>query len=239
MKKTKVYVMTAAVLLATLAGGCGEAPYTLTETEENIIVNYAAHITSKYNMYQKDGLTYVDTAEETTEELISETEVAETTDTEEESTENAISVGDGVSDETTDSIAATLEDVFGSEAVSVEYVGARLSTSYVEDSYYALDADADKVYLIVSIDVSNTTEMPVEVDYLTLQPSFLATVNDEYTSRSEITILTEDFSTLSETLEAGETEETVLLFQIPENITEIQKLVLDVTVDGQDYQIVL
>jgi hypothetical protein len=236
MKKTKVCVMTAAVMLAALTGGCGEVPYTMTEAEENIVVNYAAHITSKYNMYQKDGLTFVDVQEEAedTEEAVQEPETADT-----ESAEKILSEGGGTSAEDTVTVAATLQDVFGGDGVKVEYVGARIDTSYVEDTYYALDADSDKVYMIVSIDVSNTTDAPIDVDYLTRQPSFRATVNDEYTGKAEMTILMEDFSTLTETLEAGETQETVLLFQIPETITEVQKLVLDVTVGGQDYQIVL
>ena len=44
---------------AVLLGGCGEAPYELTEQESNIIANYAAHIVMKYDLNQKEGLQYV------------------------------------------------------------------------------------------------------------------------------------------------------------------------------------
>lgn len=40
--------------------GCGDAAYDLTDKEESIIVNYAAHMVTKYNTYQKEGLAYVD-----------------------------------------------------------------------------------------------------------------------------------------------------------------------------------
>ena len=43
-----------------LLTGCGTKAYDLTEAEESQIVNYAVHVVSKHNSYQKDGLVYVD-----------------------------------------------------------------------------------------------------------------------------------------------------------------------------------
>ena len=42
-----------------LLTGCGTKAYDLTEAEESQIVNYAVHVVSKHNSYQKDGLVYV------------------------------------------------------------------------------------------------------------------------------------------------------------------------------------
>ena len=47
--------------------GCGTKAYDLTEAEESQIVNYAVHVVSKHNSYQKDGLVYVDQSAEETE----------------------------------------------------------------------------------------------------------------------------------------------------------------------------
>ena len=52
--------------------GCGEAPYELTDEEQQLIVSYSAHVVSKFNRYQKDGLTHVPNLEE---ELADEQEV--------------------------------------------------------------------------------------------------------------------------------------------------------------------
>lgn len=41
-----------------LLTGCGTKAYDLTEAEESQIVNYAVHVVSKHNSYQKDGLVY-------------------------------------------------------------------------------------------------------------------------------------------------------------------------------------
>ena len=50
-----------------LLTGCGTKAYDLTEAEESQIVNYAVHVVSKHNSYQKDGLVYVDQSVEETE----------------------------------------------------------------------------------------------------------------------------------------------------------------------------
>jgi hypothetical protein len=44
---------------------------------------------------------------------------------------------------------------------------------------------------------------------------------------------------MTETIEPGATVNTVLLFQVPETVTEVQTLVLEVEVDGQTYQITI
>ena len=56
-KKCCGLILVLAVLMLT---GCSqEALYELTEEEQQLIVNYSAHMVSKFNTYQKDGLTYV------------------------------------------------------------------------------------------------------------------------------------------------------------------------------------
>ena len=59
MRRTRIKMMAAVMAATMLLGGCGDALYDLTDDEENVIVNYAAHIVTKYNTYQREGLTYV------------------------------------------------------------------------------------------------------------------------------------------------------------------------------------
>ena len=56
---------------------------------------------------------------------------------------------------------------------------------------------------------------------------------------SELTVLMEDFSTYQETVGVAETADTVLLFQVPDTVTEVQNVTLSVSVDGNNYQIIL
>ncbi len=235
MKKRNVQI--AAIAMAGLMlTGCGDAAYDLTDSEESIIVNYAAHMVTKYNTYQKEGLTYVNMDEEDTEEAASE--AAETPD--DTTTDVGASGGNGA--ETTANAAeaesaASLDEIFGQDGLSLSYVGARLEASYVEDSYYALQADPGYTYLVVGIDITNNSQAGVDVDYLSRQPKFSATVNGEARSQAETTILMQDFSTYQGTVNAGGTVETVLLFQVPDSVESVDDLVLEVSVDGNNYQI--
>lgn len=239
MRKTRVQMMAAAAAAAMLLGGCGEAPYELTKEEENIVVNYAAHVLAKYNKYQKDGLTYVLEEEPAGEPVIEEAaeEPAEISDTAPESTEAGYTAGET---ENTDlAETAALQDIFGMDGLNIAYVGARIADSYTESDYYALNPDPGKFFLIVGIDVSNTSDAAVNLNILGSMPQFTATVNQNITSASEVTILTEDFSTYEGTIEAGETVETVLLFQIPDTVSTIDSLDVNAVLNGNNYRIIL
>ena len=63
-KKISLPVMAVAAIL--LLGGCGTQMYDLSEDEENLVVQYSAHILAKYNIEQKDGMTAA-SSEETQE----------------------------------------------------------------------------------------------------------------------------------------------------------------------------
>lgn len=242
MRKTRVQMMAAsAVLAAVLLGGCGEAPYELTKEEEGIVVNYSAHVLAKYNKYQKDGLKYVyEQEEEPVEEAATEQipeEPAETPDTESTTPESG-APADGT--EEADPVAtATLQDVFGTGGLNIQYMGARIADNYVESDVYALNANPGKTYLIMEIGISNSSGVAENLDILNSMPKFQATVNGDTTASSEITILTEDFSTYEGVIEADETVPTVLLFQIPNSVTFIDSLDMSVSVNGNDYQIIL
>lgn len=238
MKISKVQITAAASIAALLLGGCGAAPYELTKSEENIIVSYSSHIVSKYNTYQNEGLSWIDPeSTEIAEEQVSETEPQETESLETgESAEGSGTAESGIAAEPQ---TATLNELFGMQGIQLDYVGARLTDSYVQDSYYAMNPDAGKVYLVLGIDITNTGEMDVEVDNLAFSPQFKVIVNDEVEASNGMTLLLEDFAYFQETLSTGMTKETVLLFQIPNTVTQIDSLLLEATVNGNTYQIIL
>lgn len=227
---------TAALMAAMLLGGCGEAPYELTEKEENIIVNYAAHVVTKYNTYQKEGLTYVDLEDAGEEAKVEDgAEAVPVSDTPEADTPEA---GGEVSGLESVALTATLADLFGAPGLQLDYLGARLSESYVEDTYFAMYPDAGNQYLILGIDITNVGDTVTEVNYMTGVSSFQVAVNHEITSSAETTILPEDFAIFEGTLQPGETRETILLFQVPATVTSVDSLELVVSA-GENYRIIL
>ena len=237
MKRTRVQMTAAALATLMLLGGCGEAPYNMTDKEQDLIVNYAAHVVTKYNAYQKEGLAYVNL--EAMEE--------EAADAEQQVAEEQTNTVEGAEGDTTEVVEesvdygypkVTLASLFGEQGLAVNYVGMRLAGSYIKDDYYALYPDAGKIYLVMGIDITNESDAVMAIDYLAKGAKFQIIVNGEVTSFSETTLLMEDFSTFEDTLAAGETRETVLLFQLPETVTSADQVDLIVTA-GDNYQIIL
>lgn len=243
MKRRKLQMTMIAVMFAMLMGGCAEEAYTLTEKEEALIVNYSAHVVTKYNTYQKEGLTYVwpeDT--EAVEDEQSEAVTSDVQQTEQITGEDGVQaeVPNYVENNTETTYApntATLTELFGGSGVELDFVGVRLATTYVDDAYL-LYPDEGKQYFVMGIDITNTGQTDTSVDYLTDDFEFQLILNDEVKASSEITLLMQDFSTFEAILKAGETRETILLFQIPTSVTTIERV--DLVVSGEEsYQIIL
>lgn len=236
MRISKIKTMAAFTAVAMLLGGCGETPYVLTESEEDIIISYAAHIVTKFNADQKHGLSYVnmDAVEDTEETEIQEASEMPVTD------ENAaITPEAGGGAETPEAQAVSLNDIFGDENIDVAYVGASLSSNYIENSYYSVDADRGKTFLILEFAITNHGTEDAEVDNLTKKPFFQVSMADGTTVSSELSVLLEDFSTYQGSVPAGEAQKAVLLFQIPDTVTEVPEFSLSVNAGGTSYQIAL
>ena len=77
MKRTGMRLTAVAAVTALLLGGCGEQPYSLTEDEEGMIVDYSAHAVAKFNTSQPDGLANVSRNEQETE-AVDESQTTET-----------------------------------------------------------------------------------------------------------------------------------------------------------------
>lgn len=214
-----------------LLTGCGTKAYDLTEAEESQIVNYAVHVVSKHNSYQKDGLVYVDQSVEETEPEETVTGSESVDDTE-------------IMDETP--AGNTLEDVFGADGLEVAYLTNELNENYIESDIGDAGVLPDgKQYLILYFDVVNPTDKGIVLDV----SSWNATFKVDYTSQdgnSEsascyTTFLTTDLSGYDESnlINAGETKSAVLLFEIPDSVTEVSDIVLHVTRDDTTYEIKL
>lgn len=225
---------------AVLLGGCGEEPYELTDNENKIIVNYAAHILMKYDLNQNEGLQFVWL---NTEEDIPEDDGTEAVEDSGDTGDSGDVAGDGLSDggqtAEDEAVYSSLEELFGSDSLSVEYAGAELADSYVESDYYALSSAAGKQYLALYITVANNGSGEAEMDNLDADPWFYVSLDGETTIAQEFTVLMEDFSTWQGTIAEGETVQTVLLFLVPDTVTDIGDLSLSVSVYGNNYQIIL
>lgn len=238
MKGKRVKIVAAGMIGAMLLGGCGTAPYSLTEKEEAIIVNYAAHVVSKFNAYQGDGLTYL-VEEETEETELAEEDVSvEETEIPEDTSEAGGQPGEQTQEEVG---AADLDQVFGLEGLHIAYTGTEIRDSYIESDAYALDVSAGKTYLILKFNLVNASDEEIHLDNLSKRPtfrvSFQTAEEESIQATAYTTILLNDFSTYEENIPAQTTNEAVLLFEVPDSVTSAEQIVLKVNVNATTYEI--
>ena len=138
MKRTGMRLTAVAAVTALLLGGCGEQPYSLTEDEEGVIVDYSAHAVAKFNTSQPEGLANVSHDEQETES----TDEPQETETENRITLDAsgnASAGEQIAEDGTEQAAAessTLDELFGEENLTIAYAGAEIAADYMEGGYW-------------------------------------------------------------------------------------------------------
>ncbi len=239
MKSTKGKIGVLILVLSFAAGGCGEKPMTLTGDEEAVIVNYAAHVVSKFNTRQPDGLVHVPEEryqEKTSEDMPDgeERDTQEEEDTENDGQEHSSGRPDGNngSSASGNTQSVSLTEALGIDGVTAECSKAELAPSYVKPDYYSLDASAGKTFLILNILLTNTSENDIDCDMLSRRVGFVAEVNGNVRTAANTTILLNDLGTYQGTIPAGQSVETVLLFEVPADITEVSSLKITIEAGG-------
>lgn len=218
--------------------GCGEEIYELEDNEREIIVNYAAHIIAKYNVKQPEGYRYVYVPEEDVlleEETQPEEEAAEESAESEMPDETDASGGD-IPDDGADASAetsVTLSEALGLDGISAVYTGAELT-----DTYNSVVPESGKQLLILHVTLQNQTAQKTDCDILSLLPTFRAKVNGTEETTAELTILTENLSTWEEPIEAGESVDTIILFQLSDSIQSVEQLEMRVSVGENTSRVV-
>lgn len=247
MKNSRMKITAVLFAMAVTLSGCGDAMYEMTAEEQSMIVNYSAQAVAKFNTYQQDGEVFVrpdvlegEASSETEIELLPENEELpqENLDTEEPA--EAVDGGQvsGTPEESQpENTGATMNQALDLGVISADYTGHELTKSYMAEDYYAVDAEAGKQFLVVKYNLANTSGQDLHVDILAMTPSFAAVINGEQTVPAQTTILLNDLSTYQADLEAGGTAETVLLFQVPEDISDVSGIQLKVTMNGNQFSI--
>jgi len=231
-----------------MLSGCGmqEAPYDLTEEEQQLIVSYSSHVVSKFNKYQKDGLTYVPDSGE--EESAEDTEVQDIPETEqwEEDTETkdieqiATEIVEG-SETTEPGTEAGLNDVFADLGLNFTYIGNEVTASYLEDDTYAVNAGIGKNLLVLKFKVENLTEEAIVIDNMAsgdiYSAKYIMESGKSYNAKSVMTLLINDFTTYEGTVAPQASLEVVIVFEIPAETTEVDVIELKIKRDGENFQI--
>ncbi len=213
MRKKRMKVTAALLLAAITMTGCGTKLYEMTDEEQQLVAEYSAYALSKYNVYQKDGMTSAKEEENTSETEESETETESESDTQTGGTSGTTKPA---SDAQT-AAAVSLADAIGYKALNVTYTGVTKTDTYKEGSYYSMEAGKGRNYAVMKFTISNPTGADVDVDLFTNARTYTARFSDGKDYPAEGSFLTYSLTTYQGTLKPQESVDVVLLFKIPED----------------------
>lgn len=226
-KKGLVSILLCGVMLST--AGCGTKPYDLSSEEQEKVAAYAAHVVTRYNDRQEEGLIKIqqeDVSEETADSKEPQAETKDKQENTEDNTKNVTSDAEKPKAETV-SLRQALKLEDGLDASFENY---DVTDSYVESDYFAMNATAGKTFLAVHINLK-ATGGDVECDMLAKNLKYRVVINGDKTVAAQTSILLNDLGTYQGTIAGGSAQECVLLFETEkqnvENITSLQLKVSD------------
>lgn len=221
MKKAGIFLC--GVIVAGLLAGCGSTMPDLTQEETDIISEYAVGILLKYD--KNHGSRLVDTteyepvAEEVPEEI---PEVEPEQEPEPEVSENDTEVVDVSQDAETAAIPSTIEEYYGIEGVTFQYLGYDLAASYPpgadgDSLFFAMDATEGSQLLVLRFMATNVTSSDLILNMMNYGVKFRISVNGETGQSALTTMLLNDLQTYKDVLPAGYSVELVSIVEIPQS----------------------
>lgn len=241
--KKFMITISSALCTAMLFSACTDAIPNLSPADEQRVGEYAAMVMLKYDANHRSRL--VDLSKiiipepEPAEEIVPEPE-PEPDEPEEIIVDGSIDEGEGegedvtVIDNTTtqpeEEINYSVEEVLHfADGVSLIYRGYQFLTSYPENavgSAFSLDATPGKKFLVLNYTLYNQSGAAQNFNFMGDDSEkfvFKVVVNGEVARTALITLLADDLSTYIGTVDNGNGEDLVLLFEIDES-TEISSL---------------
>ncbi|MCR4955354.1 MAG: DUF4352 domain-containing protein [Lachnospiraceae bacterium] len=228
--------ITAMMLIVTMLfslTGCGaEQMVELTDDERTKIVQFSAHVIGEFNKSQPEGyrplnknqIDKLNAPEEETKEEETNTEEAK-----ENSSSGTSEAGDTTSTEKT----VTLTEALGISGIKATVSGYKVRKDYVKDNVFAMSAAKGNKYIVMNVKIKNTGSSKVKCNILKKNLRLKLDINNgEGNATALTTLLPNDFSTYNGSVKAGKTVKTVLVFEVPEQLTKsISELKLQVVND--------
>ena len=227
-KKGLVSILLCGVMLST--AGCGTKPYDLSSEEQEKVAAYAAHVVTRYNDRQDEGLIKIQ------QEDLSKEDTTESKEQQTDTKDKQETSADPAKNTTADAEKPKTETVYLRQALKLEdgldasFENYDVTDSYVESDYFAMNATAGKTFLAVHINLK-ATGGDIECDMLKKNLKYRVVINGDKTVAAQTSILLNDLGTYQGTIAGGSTQECVLLFETEkqnvENITSLQLKVSD------------
>ena len=224
--------------------GC-EKVTELTDEETALVAEYAAEMLLKYDLNYVDRIVEGDKqVAEMTGDSSDQTEPADTqTDTGSagNSTQKEPSKQEQTEQETehtqdTISSDTDLASILGLSGVTITGTDYLLTTQYPEDGDVDLQTSDGYQFLVLQFGIRNVSDGEVSVSLLDQQVDYSVRYGTG-SAGAMLTILPQDLGTLETSLSSGEQQEAVLVFQIPEGITQPESIELLIQYNGTNHTI--
>lgn len=250
MKKAIIVAGVAALMLT---GCAGEVE--LSEEDTVRVAQYAADLVLKYDNNYKERLLTLDEQAEAREKLRLAAEKDEKlqelleqknnakTEKDTGKTETGTNNGGTEGETQEEAVMYALNDVVKVDGFTFQNNGYDVLDEYPKVSQdgnnmaMELTAASGKKLLVLKYGITNITDSKAECNLFDKDISAKVVVNGNINADSMITMLLNDFSTLKTDIDPGTTYEAVLIFEIPEEASDIQSLALRMTVEGNTYNI--
>ena len=223
--KRKILLVSILYMLATMAG-CVEA-IDLDETQQDKLVGYAVYSVLEHDKNYMVGLNDVEhlMEEESTEQT--------TTETPTQGNDNKPSSGsDSTGTDKPSVVTTTMENAMDVDGVSIKYTGVVVDDVYprVEgEPVFAIKAFTGNKLVVLQFDVTNTTGSDITLDMTSKSLTIKGIFNKSIKTIAQVTLLPEALNTFKETIPAGKTVQTVLVFEMTEtNANNLTSISLDI-----------
>ena len=237
----KAYGIAVIIMAVTFAmSGCGTQVPDMTEEQTALVTEYATNLLIKYN--KLDNRNLLDD-EQLAEAEKKEAEEAEKQRKKEEAaqaylaaqneTEAEQSQGDSADNSSSAGNSNAISDLaafYGLDGFSISYSGYDLCTSYPDDSredyFMAMDATEGKQLCIVKFAVSNVSSEAIDFDMFEKRAVFYLTIDGSDKVQVQSTLLLDDLASYKGMIEAGSTEDMILVFEISDIVTQVGSMEL-------------
>lgn len=208
------------ILAAALLSGCGATMPDLTQEETDLISEYAVGVLLKYDKRHRSRL--VDT---TVYDVVVEEIQEETPEEEPEQTDpvNDVEVFDVSQDVEPSAPPATIEEYYGIQDFTFQYMGYDLTQSYPsnasdENLFFAMDATEGSQLLVLKFLATNVSSTDQTLNMLSYGVRFRVSVNGEAGQSALTTMLLNDLQSYNDVIPAGSSVELVTIVEVPQSI---------------------
>ncbi len=239
------FLLGAACLACTaVLTGCTDAMPDLTESETQLIGEYAGVVMLKYDAHHRSRLVDLSDyvfevpVEEVWTETVEEPEEPETP----EMGEGALVVDQTEPEEAVLPTVSMEEFLLLPEGMTVAYSGMTLCLDYPEQvepgDFFALHATEGKQFLVLGFSVYNGTGMNQMVNFLDDGITFKAILNGSTTKTALVTLLGNDMSTYFDEVPADSAVDMVLIFELTDDVANsLQNVTLNLKSESDVYTI--